>query len=232
MKLTTIGIEVPDIFPVESYESVHRQMAKLIDVYKTQWYHYAGAWNAVGYRFIVCSKNNALYTMSYQNHGEWPPFTERYKQETALFSFFANGLSTIESFLYGLYAISSIIKPDEFSISAEKELKKINTKSVGKQFNRYFENFNLAQSIKIMLGDSNFKEWNDVRNILIHRAAYGRKGGQGGKKALWIKGIHMDELTTSSRYKWFVSTIRKLIKDMDGFVSSEINKVVKNLKKK
>ena len=46
---------------------------------------------------------------------------ERFIQEDALFGFFVNGLSVIESFFYGLYWIGSMVDTNSFPVLTENK---------------------------------------------------------------------------------------------------------------
>ena len=220
-KLSTIGLIVPDTFPTDLYETIHSQMANLNTEYPLQWRHYSGAWNAVGYRFISYAENDVDFTESVRRAGNAPIPEERYIQERALFLFFVNGLSSIESLLFGLFAIASIIKPDDFPLSTEQDLKRINPFFVRKKFKNLFPNHDIARQIDELLNNQEYKDFKKIRNILSHRAAYGREIFSGGDKngeADWIENIQIDENTTSSRYPWVASSISNLMSGINSFL--------------
>lgn len=206
-KLTTIGLIMPKVFPVEPYESIHKRIVKKKDDYRKSWNQYAGAWSAVGYRFLSCNNHDKAFTESIKRAGNAPPPSERYIQESNLFGFFVSGLSTIESLLYGLYAIASIIKVEEFPIDTFKDLKSITPENTKEKFKAEFTNLSITDFLKILIDDKNYnyKEWKDIRNILAHRTSQGRHffvGGNHSGNALWIKEVHINDKTTSKRFKW------------------------------
>jgi len=223
-KLTTIGLVMPKAFPVEPYESVHKRLVKKKDDYLKSWNQYAGAWNAVGYRFLSCTNHNRSFTESIQRAGNAPPPSERYIQERNLFGFFVSGLSTIESLLYGLYAIASIIMAEEFPIATVKDLKSINPEKTKNKFKAHFTNQSITDFLKRLIDDRNHKDWRDIRNILAHRASPGRHFSIGGNnigKALWINGIPINEKTTSLRFKWLADAIINILNEIDIFTSNK-----------
>jgi len=144
-KLTTIGLIMPKVFPVEPYESIHKRIVKKKDDYRKSWNQYAGAWNAVGYRFLSCNNHDKAFTESIQRAGNAPPPSERYIQESNLFGFFVSVLSTIESLIYGLYDIASIIKVEEFPIAPDENLRLINPKNTKGKFVKEFTNLNICK---------------------------------------------------------------------------------------
>jgi hypothetical protein len=72
-------------------------------------FHDSGSWNAVLFRFVSCARSDDVLTGSVRRHGTSPAHPERFYQEEALFNFFVNGLSVLESFFYGLYWIGSMV---------------------------------------------------------------------------------------------------------------------------
>jgi len=224
-KLTTIGLIMPKVFPVEPYESIHKRIVKKKDDYRKSWNQYAGAWNAVGYRFLSCNNNDKAFTESIQRAGNAPPPSERYIQESNLFGFFVSGLSTIESLLYGLYAIASIIKVEKFPIATFKDLKSITHENTKNKFEKEFTNLSITDFLKSLIDDKNYKEWKDIRNILAHRTSPGRHffgGGNHSGNALWINGVHhINDKTTSKRFKWFVGVIINLLNKIEIFTTDK-----------
>src|SRR5215212_7163403 len=84
-----------------------------------------GGWSAIGYRFYACAEYDESFSSSFRQHPGLPPALERYGQERDLYGFFVSGLSVIESFFYGLYAIASMLRSDRFSILTDDEKRKI-----------------------------------------------------------------------------------------------------------
>lgn len=216
---------MPKAFPNKSYESIHKIMKGMKDKFHLSWKQYAGAWNAIGYRFKSCAENDRIFTQSMLKTGKSPEPHERYIQERALFYFFVNGLSALESLLFGLYAIVSFVKPKEFPIETERDLKAINPKLTRDKFKKNFKTYDIANSLIKLLEDKRYIEWKEIRNILAHRASPGREffsGGDHSGKALWINGVQIEKSTTTSRYKWLTMTLSNLMKDVDVFVSLNV----------
>lgn len=223
-KLTTIGLIMPKVFPVEPYESIHKRIVKKKDDYSKSWHQYAGAWNAVGYRFLSCNNHDKTFTESIQRAGNAPPPSERYIQESNLFGFFVSGLSTIDSLLYGLYAIASIIKVEEFPIATFRDLKSITPENTKNKFKAEFTNRSITVFLEGLIDGEDYKEWKDIRNILAHRTSPGRHffgGGNHSGNALWINEIHINDKTTSKRFKWFVDVIINLLNEIEIFTNDK-----------
>lgn len=154
-KLTTIGLAMPKVFPVEPYESIHKRIVKKKDDYLKSWFQYAWAWNAVAYRFLACTEHDRAFTHSIKKFGISPRPPKRYIQEKDLFGFFVTGLSTLESLFYGLYAIASIIKPLYFPITTEKDLRSITHEKTTNKFKKHYGGQNIIGILKKLIDDEN-----------------------------------------------------------------------------
>ena len=75
-----------------------------------------------------------------------------------------------------------------------------------------------------IINSNEFKDWKEIRNILVHRTTPGRliyMGGEKQSQGLCIT-IPINKNTTNSRYKWLVKTISTLIKATDDFTENYI----------
>lgn len=223
-KLKTIGLVMPQSFPAEIYESIHKRMAKKKNDHLKSWFQYAWAWNAVAYRFLACTEHHKAFTGSLKKFGISPKPQQRYVQEKNLFGFFVTGLSVIESVIYGLYAIASVIKPHYFPITKEEDLKRVTPENTTDKLKRYFKSQRITVVLKKLINDKDYEYWKKIRNILIHRIARGRDfsiGGNDRSKALWINEIPMNENTTYSHYKWLTNWLLVILEGIDNFTSNE-----------
>lgn len=219
-RLLTTGLQMPEDFPVVPYEAIHRSVARTKDDHPHAWEQYSAAWNAVAHRFASCAYHDSEFTESILRPGTAPPPPERHLQERALFGFFANGLSTIESFCYGLFAIGAMIDPETFQITTDKQMSKVKPKKTAKKFEGRFAEEGITSALQHMRGSHKYRDWKVVRNILIHRTAPGRTirlGGPRASPALWKSGIEIDSNTTPSRREWLAETMRTLLNGADVF---------------
>ncbi|UCE74598.1 MAG: hypothetical protein JSV56_02550 [Methanomassiliicoccales archaeon] len=213
--LTTIGLIMPNDFPVSAYEKIHSRITAKQKTHPDSWSLYAGAWNAVAYRFYACVDHDKAFTESVQRGGSSPPQPERYIQEKELFCFFVTGLAVIESFCYGLFAIGSILDKKNFKIGISKELRSISPEKTTRQFLKAFPQDDIARELNQMINAQEFIDWKEIRNILTHRSAPGRLISLGREETLWIKGIQIDINTTTSKLKWLEKTMSDLLKAAD-----------------
>ena len=219
--LFTTGLVMPKDFDVEPYEAIHLRVSASSKVYPDSWAQYAGAWNAVAYRFLSCADHDRTFTESIQRAGDAPAQPERYIQERELFGFFVTGLAAIESLCYGLFAIASMLDSQNFPIKTPSDMKSITPKKTAKQFKEAFPRESITTALNKIVTAQEFREWKEIRNILAHRVAPGRviylstKGSS--RAALWETGIQLDKNTTASRREWLARTMNALLREADGF---------------
>jgi len=222
-RLSTIGLEMPEDFDAVPYEAIHSRTVARKDACPDACAQYVGAWKAVAYRFMSCAEHDTAFTKSIQQAGDAPPPPERYIQERELFSFFVMGLTVIESFCFGLFAIASMVDSKNFPITIAEDLRSINPQHTVKQFRKAFPEEGVTITLGKTLDDNAYKEWKEIRNILAHRAAPGRiiygSTRRSAPAALWKVGIQLDESTTSSRRKWLATTMSSLLRETDNFTA-------------
>jgi len=220
--LSTIGLPVPADFASVSYESVNRRLSAKNDSHPDPWAHYAGAWNAVAYRFISCTQHDELFTRSVERHGCSPQSPERFIQEKELFGFFVTGLSSLESFCYAAYAIAAMVDALNFPLSRPRDIIPEKTSAT---FSNTFPAEPLTVALNKLVNDHSFSDWKDVRNILAHRTAPARKFHRGGPEdglAQWLNDIPIDTATTASRRTWLAGTMRGLLDAAAVFAASHL----------
>jgi hypothetical protein len=99
---TNFGFDVPDDFPIAELEAFHAAVTTHKDTHAIEWGEWAGGCNGVLYRYLQAVAADESFTASVVEHGTAPVIDERVAQETALFAFFAAGLSSLECLAYGL----------------------------------------------------------------------------------------------------------------------------------
>jgi hypothetical protein len=230
--VNTTGLDMPNDFAVGPYEEIHNYLKQKRSIHEIAWDEYAAAWNAISYRFYSLSECDIAYTKYQNNSGNTPPPLERYLQERELFSFFINGLSTIESLCYGMYAIGSIIEPTSFIMQGEENFRNINANKVCEQFMRKYPLDDFTNHLNTLLRSTEYENWKQIRNILAHRSAPGRNihvtlGGENSEKAtVWKimtpQEITLDAATTSERRIWISNNLKMLLESAFQFVQEYI----------
>jgi len=236
LHVSSVGLEVPDDFPQKPFDAVHARVnSSPRDA--VAMFEYGGAWNAVVYRFVSCARSAETFANSFRTAGPAPAQPERFIQEDALFGFFVNGLSVIESFFYGLYWIGSMIDTTSFPVRTGNDLRNIVVHTTVKEYIARFGTCPLTNAFSLLryrnssdnvINTSSYDEWKDNRNILAHRAHPGRAlhlniGGGPQVEDFW-RGLDIqlnDQLTTTRR-QWLASTLAELMNEAAIFVDSNL----------
>jgi len=215
------GLEMPEDFPSVPYNAIHQRCMPVLSdpMYAGQRDEFSSSWNAVAYRFRSLAHHDQLFTEAIANQAT---HETRYVQEREIFCFFVAGLSTLESFSYGVYHIASIAQPNAFSLSDPRA---ITFQKVRDSFGKAFEFESITKRLSALSNDLRFKEWREVRNTLAHRGAPGRSielsiGDSGPpRNDVWrLKNIELNEKTTEPYRKWLADWLVDLMDDALVFV--------------
>jgi hypothetical protein len=156
--LKTNGLLMPVDFPTAQYNDVYERTLSQVTASPAIHEQFAGAWNAVAYRFQAMADDEIAFTSLVVQTAPEPPI--RYQQERSLFGFFSNGFSVFEATFYGVFALGALLSPADFPIATPRDQQRIAPHST------------LAALAKAF--PAQFLEWREIRNVLTHRAAPGR----------------------------------------------------------
>src|SRR5262249_58247898 len=101
-------LDLPDDFPVADVDALHAHLSDYVDdgnKLPPEWRGWADGLNGLVYRFRACDEHGARVTVSLADTS--PPQPTRYEQERDLFCFYAEGLTALECFYYGLYFVGT-----------------------------------------------------------------------------------------------------------------------------
>lgn len=172
--LSNNGLSAHQNFPVAPYEAVHTKVGSRWSQ-EESYFHYTGAWNALAYRFHGAVDAGTRFQKSLADFGAHPAPQQRYQQEEALFSFFSNGFAAFEAMFYGLFAIGSFIDPQAFPLITPKEQQRVSPSYTADAFKRAFANDPILDAFTTLFADASYQRWREMRNVLTHRAAPGRR---------------------------------------------------------
>lgn len=223
--IPSLSLLMPDDFPVAPYEIIHSCYSQRKDSNLMLWKQCAGAWNAVAYRFLSCTEHDLHYTESVRQGSAAPSHANVYLQERELFGFFITGLAAIESFYYGIFAIASMISAADFPFVTAADFKAINSRDTANKFQSFFKHEDISNILQQVINTPEFTEWNEIRNILVHRILPNRHyylGGDKHNQTLWEKGIVIDVNTTSTRRKWLAKNLNDLLTSAASFTEKYI----------
>ena len=220
---------MPPDFPIDAYESVHGRVVTargndpLYD-------HYAGAWNAVAYRFRGAIDSGESFVASMEAHGSTPEPLERYVQERALFEFFSCGFSVFDAAFYTLYTFGAFLEPEQFKLSSPREQQLVTPTRMKEAFERAFPTDPILQIFTDIFSDPGYQRWREIRNILTHRAAPGRRiyvsiGVEDSPPVEWkINNIPFNESVVTSGRNELARLTALLLGATDTFVKMHLTK--------
>jgi hypothetical protein len=172
--LSNNGLLAHQDFPVEPYEAIHSHVGN-------RWPHaatysqFTGAWNALAYRFHAAIDAGAKFQKSLKDFGPHPAPHQRYQQEEALFNFFSNGFAAFEAIFYGIFAIGSFIDSSAFQLATPKEQQRVSPSHTADAFKQAFPDDLILEAFEKLFADRSYQRWREMRNVLTHRAAPGRR---------------------------------------------------------
>ncbi len=172
--LSTNGLLAHQEFPTAPYEAVHAQIGSRWSQ-EASYFQYTGAWNALAYRFHGAVNAGAIFQKSLRDFGPHPAPHQRCQQEEALFNFFSNGFAAFEALFYGLFAVGSFIDPQAFPLTTPKDQQRVSPVHTDNAFNRAFPSDPILDVFTKLFADPSYQRWRDMRNVLTHRAAPGRR---------------------------------------------------------
>lgn len=226
--MSVLDIAMPTDFASEAYDSVYERLAAIFAYQQPQppsWPEYSAAWQGLAYRFQSCDEHDQAFTESINRFGVTPPPLERYRQERELFGFFVTGLSSIECICYSLFSVGSLLTPDEFPLAAEAEMREVSPGTTLRRFRVAFANESVTHVLAQILGEQQYHDWKNARNVLSHRSHPGRNisvtvGGPPHTARWAVQAIPIDVHTTASRRKWLASTLGNVLKETDVFTAN------------
>lgn len=216
--LKTNGLVPARDFPVEPYEVVHELVVARWSS-EVIYEDFAGAWNAVSYRFETAAQSGTAFEDSLRIAGATPTPDERFRQDSALAGFFSGGYSVFESVFYGLHAVGACLAPSIFSLATPKARQHVSLSQTTAAFKKAFAGDPFIAVLDAFATDPAYLEWKEIRNVLVHRAAPGRRmfvgiGVDDAPPTEWkLNGIPIDETLVPTRR---ASLARLLGHLMDG----------------
>lgn len=216
-KIFPILNDLPQHFPKDKYEKIYTKVLQYKDNFQLQCTQFRGGWRSLVYRYLACKKHSDDYIKIFKKYKTSPTYFLRYEQERELFNFFTNGLSAIEELGYMLYMICSLDNPKDFKVITEEDLKKIKLHNTVSKLKKFHSVENITKELEKLIDSKKYKDWVEVRNVLMHRETPGRKIMLSSKRSkieqsdLWFKGIEINKQTTVCRLNWLELNLFKLI---------------------
>jgi hypothetical protein len=225
--LSVNGLVMPEDFPTTPFETIHARLVAKVNTQGAVYREYAGAWNAVSYRFLAATHYSDDFTDSMTKFGSSVNPDERYRQERDLFGFFTNGLSAIESTFYGLFAIGAFLNQISFPIVTAKEQQSVTPGATQATYIKAFPKEPILKVFGQLFSDQSYIELKHVRNVLAHRAAPGRQtyalleGSELIPEEWKLLNITMDNKLTQTRRVELARLLTILLLGAQSFVQSK-----------
>jgi hypothetical protein len=216
-KIFPILDDLPQYFPKDKYEKIYIKVLQYKDNFQSQYQQFTGGWKSLVYRYFACTKHSDDYINIIKKDRISPSHFLRYEQERELFNFFTNGLSAIETHGYMIYMICSICNHNDFKVITKEDLKNIVLVNTVLKLKKFYSVENITKELEILTNSQEYKDWVEVRNVLMHRETPGRIIRMGTRRAekersdLWFKEIAIDTQTTVCRLNWLELRLFKLI---------------------
>lgn len=227
--LTTNGLQVPTGFPAVSYEAVHRTIVAT-NANHPLYQHYAGAWNALAYRFRASLDHGEGFILSLEKHGSSPMPEARYAQEKLLFDFFSACFSCFESTFYALYTIGAFISPSEFNLATPRDQQQVSPNRTRDAFVRAFPSDPILVAIQRLFDNPEYQKLRETRNVLTHRTAPGRTmyvsiGSEDLPLTEWkLNNSPLDSSIITSSTHALAELLDEFIRAVEIFLNTKLNK--------
>lgn len=184
---------------------------------------YAGGWNALIIRFRAADEYcSAAATLLARNYGSMN-YEERYQQQRALFGFFANAMSAVESCCFAVYHICKMKEPELFAADDRA----VTVSSTAQAVQASFPGTGLDSELTRLVRDAAWIELGRIRNMLVHRVSPGTTihmstaGAPPPPPAEWTGlGIALEPSLVSKRRAWLTDEIIRLVETTLAWVEA------------
>jgi hypothetical protein len=227
--LTVNGLLMPSEFPAAPFERSYVRVRQRAATHRELFEHFAGAWNALSIRYVALTANGDDFTRLITQPPAGADPRHRYQQESHLFGLFSNGFSAFEAYFYGMFAVGALLRPGDFPMGTPKEQQAVSPTSAGAAYNRHFAGDPVLMAFDGVFQDTAYREFREVRNILTHRTAPGRRlfvgiGSDDELPARWkINNIQLDGQTAGDRRAEVARILATLLEATTVFVEARIN---------
>jgi len=182
---------------------------------------YAGGWNALVMRFRAADEDKSVASSSLARPQGSLSAEDRYVQERALFGFFANAMSAVESCCFAIYHLGRMKVPTQFGLPDDKIT--VGTATVATR--TWMPHTQLDAELSKLRGDSTWLSIKGLRNTLVHRESpgitiyVGMAGGAPPRPAEWTgRGVSLEPLLVEGPRAWLGDVIGNLVRATLDFV--------------
>jgi len=218
-----VGVPMPGDFPLDEYNSVHKQLKGARLRSKKKRSEFSRAWNAVAYRYKAMTEHDSRFRSQLKRFGASPPPIKRYRQENELFGFFICGQSILESISYASFCLGSNLIPSHFPMNTQKDLRKITLQHTMSKFESSpYSSEEITNQLVQLAGSRAWKNWSKIRNILIHRQQPSRSFSS--ESDVWNNKFLINDGITVAHRIWVSQATNRLISALDAFCSNYLKR--------
>lgn len=128
-----------------------------------------------------------------------------------------------------MFAVGAILSPTDFPMTTAKDQQSISPSRTYRAYQSAFAGDPIVDVFSAVLGDPSYRELREVRNILTHRTAPGRRifvgiGSDEELSAVWkINDIPLDKNLSTSRRREAARLLTQLLDASAAFIESKIS---------
>jgi hypothetical protein len=145
-----------------------------------------------------------------------------------LFGFFSSAFAAFEASFYGLFMIGAALDRGRFPMATARDQQAISPARTNAAFTAAFPGDPILAAFTTLFGDAAYLELREVRNILTHRTAPGRRfyvglGDDDAPAGEWKTfNIVMDKDTTETRRATLAKLLTHLLTASEAFVVTKL----------
>ena len=214
-----MDIPVATDFPRTDYMEVEQRVAAYIGrlgvnpATAARFAGYAGGWNGLIMRFRAADEESRFASSSLARLQGDLSAEDRYLQERALFGFFANAVSTIESCCFAIYHLGQMRQPTLFTAPDER----VDLGRTASAVATAFHGTPLNTELSNLTGDGNWLSLKKIRNTLVHRESPGitifiGAAGTPPHPAEWTdRGVVLEPALVNGPRAWLGAALTRLV---------------------
>jgi hypothetical protein len=227
LKHWKVDIPVAADFPRADYMEVERRIAAYVGrlgvnpATAARFAGFAGGWNGLVMRFRAADEEGLFASTSLARFQGDLSAEDRYLQERALFGFFANAVSAVESCCFSIYHLGQMRQPTAFTEPDCGVTVGVTAAAVATAFRGTPLNTELSN----LSGDGNWLSLKKIRNTLVHRESPGitifiGAAGTPPRPAEWTdRGVVLEPALVDDPRAWLGAAITRLVGVTLTFVS-------------
>jgi hypothetical protein len=177
---------------------------------------FAAAWSGVLYRFCAFDAHFVSLSRALaQVHAATPQ--AMYELERDLFGVFTNGVATLESIAYGVFALGALVRPETFPLETPTDRRNA---TVGSALRLYSERFHDEDVTRVLFWWYNSREygwWKDTRNLLAQQTVTMAPGDN-----CMLGGVRMSAEELVRKRSWLVHVVSELLVAVDAFAAQRL----------